>query len=180
MILLKNLRDDLGELGALRVLLPNELQPGGTGGLEDGLRSRSNWPRQKQSLERIRYKFMARISKSDSGCWEWTGYVMRNGYANTYCLSTPILVHRLSWLLFHGPITDGLWVLHRCDNRKCACPEHLFLGTAKENTEDCRSKGRSNRPHGDALPVTKLSIQDVLRIRQRLAAGETHQSIADS
>lgn len=54
------------------------------------------------------------------------------------------MMHRLSFIAFNGPIPDGMYVLHKCDNRACINPEHLFLGTYSDNIRDCYAKGRRN------------------------------------
>ena len=93
------------------------------------------------------------------GCWLWQGSRNNKGYGQ---LSKggrsggSVLTHRYSWEIHNGPIPDGLCVCHRCDNPPCVNPEHLFLGTYKDNAVDRRDKGRNTRykafithcPHG--------------------------------
>lgn len=75
-------------------------------------------------------------------CWIWTSKC-RSG---PYGLLEGQLAHRFSWALHFGPIPDGLWVLHKCDNGLCVNPAHLFLGNAKDNTRDAMNKGRWKKP----------------------------------
>lgn len=80
----------------------------------------------------------------------------------------------------NGPIEGGLWVLHRCDNPPCVRPEHLFLGTAKDNTQDMIRKGRAGRaaPRGERVASAKLTDAQVIEIRERFAGGELRNALA--
>lgn len=83
-------------------------------------------------------------------CWVWTRATNGGGYGKIGSgaggeAERTLLAPRVSWDLANGPIPDGLWVLHHCDNPPCVRPDHLFLGTAKDNTRDMIGKGRKVR-----------------------------------
>jgi hypothetical protein len=111
-------------------------------------------------------KFWSKIDKSGP-CWEWTGRLSRTGYGNFDVDQKPTYVHRISFELANGPITNGLHVLHQCDNRKCVNPSHLFLGTQQDNMKDMNAKGRHKfgRHLGTKNPSARLTEQQVLEIR---------------
>jgi hypothetical protein len=77
--------------------------------------------------------------------------------------------HRAAWVEANGPIPEGMWILHSCDNPSCIEPTHLFLGTAKDNSDDMRKKGRQHYPGfsspGELNPNHKLTEEDVKHIR---------------
>ena len=101
-------------------------------------------------------------------CWVWTAST-RNGYGQLTIDGRVPYAHRVGWQLQHGPIPDGLWVLHRCDNPPCVRGSHLHLGDQSRNMCEMVERGRSNRgiAHGQA----KLTVAKVLAIRARHAAG---------
>lgn len=78
-------------------------------------------------------------------CIEWTGARFANGgYGAKKVRGKMCRVHRLEWERVHGPIPEGLCVLHRCDNPPCYNIDHLFLGTVMDNVRDMIAKGRDN------------------------------------
>ncbi len=85
-----------------------------------------------------------------SGCWNWTGRCFElSSYGVFKCKALAphnIAASRASWIIHNGPIPDGLFVCHECDNRKCVNPSHLFLGTCQDNMRDASAKGRINKP----------------------------------
>lgn len=92
----------------------------------------------------------------------------------------PHLVHRVMYAAEVGQIPLGLLVLHKCDNPKCCNPEHLFLGTHKDNTQDCIAKGRFViTPHkGEKNGNSKLTDDQVLKIRALVSDGIAYCKIA--
>lgn len=88
--------------------------------------------------------FWDNVHRSDKGteCWEWQGNVTLNGYGEI-TINGIVGAHRIAYSLIKGDIPDGMFVCHTCDNRRCANPEHLFLGTHRDNMRDMWSKGRA-------------------------------------
>ena len=117
----------------------------------------------------LRERFDAQVSpEPTSGCWLWTGALSR-GYGNIQVDGRKVLATKASmWLYGSVPLDDRRWRLHKCDNRACVNPDHLYAGTATENGRDRCKRGRGK----------ELRVDDVLRIRDRLRNGATQASIA--
>lgn len=111
-------------------------------------------------------------------CWEWQAYRGKSGYGSFSFQGDSREAHRIAWILTYGTISEGLCVLHKCDNRGCVNPNHLWLGTKGANNTDREIKGRSSDKHGENNPNVKLTITDVQVIRERRAAGEILAQIA--
>lgn len=78
----------------------------------------------------------------DTGCHIWTGHLGAGGYGRMFVAGKNPMVHRLAWELAHGPIPEGMLVLHTCDNVRCCNPEHLKLGTYKDNARERVARNR--------------------------------------
>jgi hypothetical protein len=131
-------------------------------------------PRLRRAIEA---KMQANI-KPVGDCWEWQGQVMANGYGVVFYDGRKRLAHRVMYELTHGPVDNGLFCCHRCDNPRCVNPKHIFLGTHKENMADMDSKGRRRAAKGERQHKAKLTDGEVLEIRRLYAAGVTITEIA--
>ena len=109
--------------------------------------------------------FFEKIDKSDdeNGCWKWQAALDGNDYGIFCVFKTNFRAHRFSYEWHKGLIPKGMMVCHTCDNPPCVNPDHLFLGTAKDNAQDMVKKGR-NRTRV-LTKKQKLSIRNSLRKR---------------
>jgi hypothetical protein len=122
----------------------------------------------REIYERIteadRTRFESKINKIPSGCWEWTGSRHKKGHGYFSIRNDVIYAHRFSYSLYVGRIPDGMLVCHRCDNGWCVNPDHLFVGTSQDNTDDMMIKGRNVFFSGSKCPTSKLSPDQVSKI----------------
>lgn len=116
-------------------------------------------------------RFWQFVQKTE-GCWLWVGSIKETGYGQIAeridSRWVPVRVHRVSWEIHNGPIPAGKKVLHRCDVRNCVNPNHLFLGSQRENLQDALWKGRA--------PGAKLTPHDAKYIRLLYARGDMTQA----
>jgi hypothetical protein len=130
-------------------------------------------------------RFMSHVSpEPNSGCWLIDTSGNAKGYPRVWMGGKQRTAHRAAWLLFRGPIPVGGWVLHRCDNRACANPDHLYLGDHRQNVRDAMERDRVARDERHALRIhpelvrrgstqrnAKLSEADAVAICEEYASG---------
>ena len=136
--------------------------------------------------------FWSKVDRSGgpAACTEWTATRNPDGYGMVQWRGRMRGAHVVAWELAHGPVPDGMQVLHDCpdgDNRACVNVAHLWLGTQGENIADMMAKGRHVAPprphpgrmaHGEAHYRAKTTEPAVIEIRRRHAAGETRADLA--
>jgi len=125
-------------------------------------------------------RFWEKVEKTDT-CWLWTGSVTKSGgYGQLSIHNRPVRAHRFAYELIVGPIPEGLRVCHHCDVPRCVRPDHLFLGTAKDNTRDMMAKKRMRRfPRGDEHPTRTAARRERYETVVRLhGEGMTNAQIA--
>ena len=133
----------------------------------------------------LKERFWEKVNKTH-GCWNWTAGDNGEGYGTIRAKNDSgkrimALAHRLSWEFHHGVIPEGLLVLHHCDNPSCVRPDHLFLGTKKDNAVDRDSKGRRIALRGARHGLSKLNDEAIKVIRHLYSDGvKTRAKLAKS
>lgn len=150
----------------------------------NGLKSRAG-----EYTEKNVTRFWSKVNKNGTipvhhpelgPCWEWMGGGNGKGYGQVRINYRQMGTHQVAWELMHGRVPRDLWVLHKCNNPNCMNPDHLFLGTAKDNTSDMIRKNR-RRPYMGYSTGTKrhhLTAEEILTLKTRYANGESQTALA--
>lgn len=111
-----------------------------------------------------RFRFLTK--REANGCLEWQGPMGNSGYGQTKWRRVYFSAHKFSWTLHKGAVPDGLFVCHRCNNKRCVDPDHLYLGTQSQNTQDAIASGLIKT--GERHPLSKLTDVQVAEARDSL------------
>lgn len=134
---------------------------------------------EEQKLDRLKKSFEKHVIRQE-GCWGWKGPIANGGYPVMSCRRAigSDRGHRASWIIHKGPIPEGLFVCHHCDNPICTNPEHLWIGTHQENDKDKIIKGRARfgappLKQGSENGSSKLTEEQVIEIKKLLKEGKS-------
>lgn len=122
------------------------------------------------------------ITVPECGCWLWGGYVGPNGYGRFQLNNRSRSALRVSYIAHKGPVPDGMDVCHKCDERTCVNPDHLFVGTRRDNVLDCVRKGRHRTGHMTIEGFAsnrKMSPRDTEEAKVLRKSGRPIQDIAN-
>jgi hypothetical protein len=141
----------------------------------DGKRRKSFWDNATEDQKLIRYKeiFEKKVVRKE-GCWGWKSPAGSAGYGHLGFKKYLTTAHRLSWIIHNGSIPEDLWVLHKCHNPICSNPDHLYLGTPKDNTRDMILAGRAVY-NQQSSKNAKLTLEQAKEIKHLLATTDLSQ-----
>jgi hypothetical protein len=126
----------------------------------------------------LKLRMLSRVKIDRStGCWNWTGRKSSSGYGALGAMGKRHMAHRLFYAIQVAEIPIGMQVLHRCDNRPCINPKHLFLGTHSDNMADKKAKNRQWRNPGQLNGRAKLTEADIEVIRS--SSGVRQRDLAE-
>jgi hypothetical protein len=128
-----------------------------------------------------RSRFWSKVDMSNrGGCWNWTASISKNGYGSFKLFGKAMTTSRVAYWIGHGQQPGDMMVLHKCDNRACCNPDHLYLGDVKQNSRDMMERGRhrTGPVRGEQNGNAKLTEEDVRKIRRMIQDGERNQEIA--
>lgn len=143
---------------------------------EWNLKNRFVWKTasEKEYQKKMKEKFNKYVIKSEK-CWDWKGPIYNKRYI-PFKTDKLTYAHVVSWKIYKGKIPAGKFVCHTCDNPRCTNPEHLFLGTPKDNIQDMIHKKRNR--YGSNHYMAKLDEKKVREIKSLIELGLTYSKIA--
>jgi hypothetical protein len=132
-------------------------------------------------MKTIEQRFWEKVAiKDPDQCWGWQAACRADGYGVINIEHRILASHRVSWEMhYKKQIPAGLFVLHKCDNRKCVNPRHLFLGTHQDNMDDLKNKGYRQPARGEHTGSAKLTYDKVRQIKELYKTGKySHRKLA--
>lgn len=136
-----------------------------------------------EKIERLKKSFEKHVIRQE-GCWSWKGPIAKGGYPVMSCRRKvgSDRGHKVSWIIHYGPIPKRMHVCHKCDNPICTNPEHLWIGTFKQNNDDKIAKGRGRYGplpvfKGSLNPGSVLNEEKVKEIKKLLNEGHSSYGI---
>lgn len=133
-----------------------------------------NW-NNEQRLRSRGWTVVDRVGYVDGPCWEWNGNINPQGYGTVRTRGKTMGAHRVAYETWVGPIPDGMFACHRCDNPPCMNPAHIFPGTPQDNVTDMWDKGRAPTYDWDGPKLTRRDAEEIRRLR---AAGISRMKVA--
>lgn len=134
--------------------------------------NRFSWDKstKEEKLIRMELIFKNHVIKKN-GCWDWRGSIHHSGYPVVKRNKKQIRAHRFSWMLAYKQleIRDNKWILHKCDNRKCTNPDHLYAGTPTQNALDREARNPGTKLLGSFHPNAVLNEEKVKKIKYLLS-----------
>ena len=127
-------------------------------------------------IDFLKQKLLGNIIKTERGCWIWKKYKNKEGYGAMRINGNILKTHKASYQVFNGEIGEGLIVCHKCDVPPCINPDHLFLGTNRDNKYDSINKKRHNA--GSNHGKTKLTEEDIIKMRRYSKLGFKNVTLA--
>ena len=112
-----------------------------------------------------------------TGCWDWTR-AKTHGYGQLSYDGKRWKAHRFAWVLANGAVPSGKWILHKCHNRACCNPDHLYAGTPKDNVRDMFEAGRAPDWRGENATKAILTEKEVHQIRRAASMKIDHETLA--
>ncbi len=132
---------------------------------------------EEEKIIRMKNEFEKKVIKFDQGCWSWIGSI-KSGYGILKKDKKHIKIHRFIWEYNFGKIESNKIICHKCDNRLCSNPEHLFIGTLNDNIQDMISKNRQKGALGEKNAKAKLDEKKVAVIKKLLNSGKSIKEIS--
>lgn len=127
-------------------------------------------------MDKIKQRFYQYCDKKENGCWEWSGALTVNGYGKFWMDGKTTSAHRVSFELHKHAIPSSEMVLHTCDNPKCVNPDHLTVGTHRDNVRHMQERGRFLT--GEENSASKITAEKAKEIIQRLLNGAKVRTLA--